>query len=289
MWTDYKPNADFCEAIMCSSFDHNGKKEPTILVTENDNCNAIAMLFSKLLTGRASAFADVRTYWSPSAIKRVSGWLPDGKASDGFIHLLNSGAAALDGNGASKDSNGNSVMKKWWEVNDKDIKAMLENTKWSPANRGYFRGGGYSSSYSTHGEMPVTLVRVNMVNGLGYVLQLAEGWTLDVPEKVNKILLDRTDPTWPSTWFVPRLDKNNNAFKDVYSVMAAWGANHGGFTYGHIGAELITLSSMLRIPVSLHNVCDSDIYRPHSWTAFGTKDAESVDYRACSYYGPLYK
>ncbi len=288
-WTDYKPNADFCEAVLASSFDHNGKKEPVILATENDNCNGLAMLFSKLLTGRASAFADVRTYWSPDAVKRVSGWTPVGNAKNGFIHLINSGAAALDGNGAAKDENGNSEMKQWWKVTDKDIKAMLENTRWSPANRGYFRGGGYSSSYSTQGEMPVTLVRFNMVDGIGFTLQLAEGWTVELPEKVNKLLLDRTDPTWPSTWFAPRLYENSNAFKDVYSVMANWGANHGAFTYGHIGKDLITLASMLRIPVSLHNVADKDIYRPHCWSAFGTKDLESADYRACKNYGPLNK
>jgi L-fucose isomerase len=295
MWTDYKPNADFSEAILCSTFDHRGKKEPVILATENDNCNGLAMLFSKLLTGRASAFADVRTYWSPDAVKRVSGWQPEGKAQNGFIHLLNSGAAALDGNGASKDEKGNSVMKKWWEVTDKDIRAMLEHTQWCAANRGYFRGGGYSSSFSTEGEMPVTLVRVNMVHGLGntgaagYALQLAEGWTVDLPKQVDLLLRARTDPSWPSTWFVPRLDAGCGAFKDVYSVMANWGANHGAFTYGHIGAELLTLASMLRIPVTLHNVAEQDIYRPHSWSAFGTRELEGADYRACAHYGPLYK
>jgi L-fucose isomerase len=289
MWTDFKPNADFCEAILSSTFDHTGKREPVILATENDNCNGLSMLFSKLLTGRASAFADVRTYWSPFAVKRVTGWSPDGKAESGFIHLINSGAAALDGNGASKDKQGNNVMKRWWEVEDNDIKAMLENTKWSPANRNSFRGGGFSSSYSTQGEMPITLVRINMIKGIGYVLQLAEGWTVDLPAKVHKILLDRTDPTWPSTWFVPRINKNCNAFKDVYTVMSNWGSNHGAFTYGHIGADIITLASMLRIPVSLHNVDYKDIYRPHAWSAFGTKDIESADYRACKEYGPLYK
>ncbi|GHU22722.1 L-fucose isomerase [Spirochaetia bacterium] len=288
MWTDYKPNADFPEAILSSTFDYTGKKEPIILATENDNCNGLAMLFSKLLTGQASAFADVRTYWSPDAVQRVSGWKPVGTAKDGFIHLLNSGAAALDGNGASKDAAGKSIMKKWWDVTDKDIKAMLEHTKWSPANRGYFRGGGYSSSFSTEGEMPITLVRVNMVKGLGYTLQIAEGWTVDLPANVNKILLDRTDPTWPSTWFVPRLGEGL-AFSDVYSVMANWGANHGAFTYGHIGADLITFASMLRIPVTLHNVADKNIYRPHAWSAFGTRELESADYRACTTYGPLYK
>ena len=289
MWTDFMPNADFPEAILCSTFDHNGKKEPVILATENDNCNGLAMLFSKLLTGQASAFADVRTYWSPAAVKRVSGWEPSGKAKDGFIHLINSGAAALDATGAAKDEAGNPVMKQWWKVTERDIGAMTEATVWSPANRGYFRGGGYSSKFETRAEMPVTLARFNMVKGLGYTLQIAEGWTVVLPEKVSKQLWDRTDPGWPCTWFAPRLDPACPSFQDVYSVMASWGANHGAFTSGHIGASLVTLASMLRIPVTLHNVPTGQIYRPHAWYSFGTRDIESADYRACAAYGPLYR
>jgi len=289
MWTDYKPNGDFTEAILNSTFDWNGKKQPLILATESDNCNGIAMLFETLLTGRASVFADVRTYWSPEAVERCTGWKPEGLAENGFIHLINSGAAALDGTGAVKDKSANSIMKKWWEIEDSDISAMLAKTKFSPANRGYFRGGGFSSTYSTEGEMPVTLVRVNMVDGIGYTMQIAEGYTVDVPEKVNRIILDRTDPTWPSTYFVPRLDDNINAFSSVYNVMANWGANHGAFVYGHIGKDLITLASMFRIPVTLHNISDKDIYRPHSWAAFGTRDLEGADFRACANYKELYK
>lgn len=288
MWTDYKPNGDFTEAILNSTFDWNGKKQPVILATESDNCNGLAMLFENLLTGRASVFADVRTYWSAKAVERVTKWKPSGRAKDGFMHLINSGAAALDGTGACKDKSGNAVMKEWWNVTDKEIKEMLGKTKWSPANRGYFRGGGFSSTYSTEGEMPVTLVRVNLVDGLGYTMQIAEGWTVELPEKINETLLERTDPTWPSTWFVPRLNETN-AFKSVYNVMANWGANHGAFVYGHIGKDLITLASMFRMPVSLHNIDDCDIYRPHAWSAFGTKDLESADYRACAEYGELYK
>ena len=288
MWTDYKPNGDFTEAILNSTFDWNGKKQPVLLATESDNCNGLAMLFGNLLTGRASIFADVRTYWSFDAVERVAGWKPTGKAKNGFMHLINSGAAALDGTGASKDEKGNSVMKEWWNVTEKDIDAMLSATRFSPANRGYFRGGGFSSTFSTEGEMPVTLVRVNMVDGIGYTMQIAEGWTVELPEKVNRILLDRTDRTWPSTWFVPRLN-DTNAFSSVYNVMANWGANHGAFVYGHIGKDLITLASMLRIPVALHNIEDRDIYRPHAWSAFGTKDLEGADYRACAHYKELYK
>lgn len=288
MWTDYKPNGDYTEAILNSTFDWNGKKQPVLLATESDNCNGLAMLFGNMLTGRASIFADVRTYWSPKAVERCTGWKAEGLAKNGFMHLLNSGAAALDGTGAVKDENGNSVMKRWWDVTDKDIEAMLAKTEFSPANRGYFRGGGFSSSFSTEGEMPVTLVRVNMVDGIGYTLQLAEGWTVELPENVNKILLDRTDRTWPSTWFVPRLN-DTVAFGSVYNVMANWGANHGAFVYGHVGKDLITLASMFRIPVTLHNIEDKDIYRPHAWSAFGTKDLEGADYRACANYKELYK
>lgn len=287
MWTDYKPNADFTEAILNSSFDWNGVREPLILATENDGLNGMSMLMLKLLTNQPSVFSDVRTFWSPDAVKRVTGHQVKGKAANGFIHLINSGASALDGNGQVKNG-GESVMKKWWDVEEKDIRAMLDNTTWSPANKGYFRGGGFSSSYSTVGEMPVTMVRLNML-GNQPTLQIAEGWTVELPSDVNKTLLDRTDPTWPSTWFAPRLDADNNAFKDVYSVMANWGANHGAWTYGHVGKDLITLASMFRIPVSMHNISDKDLYRPHAWTCFGTKELESADYRACFKYGAMYK
>lgn len=287
MWTDYKPNADFTEAILNSSFDWNGVREPLILATENDGLNGMSMLMLKLLTNQPSVFSDVRTFWSPDAVKRVTGHQVKGRASNGFIHLINSGASALDGNGQVK-SGGESVMKKWWDVDEKDIRAMLDNTSWSPANKGYFRGGGFSSSYSTVGEMPVTMVRLNML-GNQPTLQIAEGWTVELPTDVNKTLLDRTDPTWPSTWFAPRLDVRNNAFKDVYSVMANWGANHGAWTYGHVGKDLITLASMFRIPVSMHNISDKDLYRPHAWSCFGTKELESADYRACFKYGAMYK
>lgn len=287
-WTDYMPNADFTEAMLNTSFDWNGKREPLTFATENDGLNGVAMLFGKLLTGSASVFADVRTYWSADAVERVTGYRPEGLAAGGFIHLINSGAAALDATGMAKDAKGNGVMKKWWNVTDKDIKGMLSATDWCPADLGYFRGGGYSSHFKTMAQMPVTMIRMNLVDGLGPVLQLAEGYTVTLPDKVHDILDQRTDPTWPTTWFVPRTG-GEGAFKDVYSVMANWGANHGSLSYGHIGKQLITLCSMLRIPVSLHNVPDCDIYRPHSWAAFGTKELESADYRACKAYGALYK
>ncbi len=288
MWTDWLPNGDFSEAILNSSFDWNGKKEPLIVATENDTLNGMAMLFEKLLTQRASIFADVRTYWSPQSIKRVTGWTPEGKAKDGFIHLINSGAAALDGTAMAKNDKGENVIKQWWNMSKDDIDACMSKTDWCQANLGYFRGGGFSSHFKTEAEIPVTMVRVNTVDGLGPVIQIAEGYTVTVPDKVQNILWDRTDPTWPSTWFAPILT-GKDAFKDVYSVMANWGANHGAFTYGHIGADIITLASMLRIPVNMHNVDEDRIFRPHAWTAFGTKDQESADYRACAVYGPLYK
>lgn len=288
MWTDWQPNGDFAEAILNSSFDWNGKRQPVTLATENDGLNGVAMLFGNLLTGTASIFADVRTYWSPEAVERVTGQKLTSLAENGFIHLINSGAAALDGTGLAKDENGKGLIKKWWQVNDSDIEAMTDATHWSPASLGYFRGGGFSSSFKTQTEMPVTLIRVNLIDGLGPVLQIAEGYTVILPDEIHDILDKRTDPTWPTTWFVPTLT-GEGAFKDVYSVMANWGANHGSFTYGHIGKDLITLASMLRIPVAMHNVADEAIYRPHSWSAFGTKELESADYRACETYGALYK
>lgn len=288
MWTDWLPNGDFTEAMLNTSFDWNGKKEPFILATENDTLNGMSMLLEKLLNQRASIFADVRTYWSPDAVKRVTGWTPEGKAKDGFIHLINSGAAALDGTAMAKDENGNPTIKQWWNIDNDDIKSIMDKTDWCQANLGYFRGGGFSSHFKTEAEIPVTMVRMNMVDGLGPILQIAEGYTVTVPDKVQDILWNRTDPTWPSTWFVPNLT-GKGAFKDVYSVMANWGANHGAFTYGHIGADIITLASMLRIPVSMHNVDEDKIFRPHAWSAFGTKDKEGADYRACMNYGALYK
>ena len=288
MWTDFMPNGDFTEAILNSSFDWNGKKEPITFATENDGLNGLAMLFGKLLTGTASIFADVRTYWSPEAVKRVTGKTPEGPAAAGFIHLINSGAAALDATGVCKNEAGTNLMKKWWDVTDADIEAMTAATDWCPADLGYFRGGGFSSHFKTQAEMPVTMIRLNLIKGIGPVLQLAEGYTVTLPDEIHTVLDQRTDPTWTTTWFVPRLT-GEGAFKDVYSVMANWGANHGSLTYGHIGQDLITLASMLRIPVALHNVSDDELYRPHAWSAFGTKEPESADYRACATYGPLYR
>ncbi len=287
-WTDHYPNHDFSEAILSTSFDWNGIREPILLATENDNMNATAMLLGHLLSNSASIFADVRTYWSPDSIKRVTGWEPVGNASSGIIHLINSGAAALDGSGEQIDANGNKAMKPFWELTSKDVDACLDATSWDPANCGYFRGGGFSSQFVTKAEMPVTMVRLNVVDGFGPVLQIAEGTTVNLPEDVNKILYDRTDKTWPCTWFAPRLTAAG-AFKDVYTVMATWGANHGSFNYGHIGADLITLCSMLRIPVVMHNVPEDKIFRPHSWTSFGTTNPEEADIRACKNFGPLYR
>ena len=288
MWNDWLPNGDFTEAIMNSSFDWNGAREPITLATENDTLNAVSMLFIKLITDSAAIFADVRTYWSPDAVERVCGKKASGIAKDGFIHLINSGAAALDGSGVCKDENGNGTMKKWWDVTEQDIDSMTKATDWCPANLEYFRGGGYSSHFKTQAEMPVTLVRLNLIDGIGPVLQIAEGHTAVLEDEIHNTIDIRTDKTWPTTWFVPNLT-GEGAFKDVYSVMANWGSNHGAFGYGHFGDELITLASMLRIPVSLHNVPEERVYRPHAWSAFGTKDLESADYAACKQYGPLYK
>ncbi len=290
-WTDFYPNCDFPEAMLNTSFDWNGAREPYILATENDCLNAISMLFMKLLTNRAQMFADVRTYWSADAVKKATGYEIDGKAkdADGLIHLINSGACCLDANGEAKDENGNAVMKPWYEVTEADQKAIMENTTWNYADLGYFRGGGYSSRFETKAEMPVTMIRLNLIKGLGPVLQIAEGWTVELPSDVSDTLWKRTDYTWPCTWFAPRCDgKEGSPFKTAYDVMNNWGANHGAISYGHIGADLITLCSMLRIPVSMHNVSEDKIFRPSCWNAFGM-DKEGADYRACNAYGPMYK
>ena len=287
-WTDWKPNGDFCEAMLNTQFDWNGKREAIIVATENDALNGVAMLLGHLLTNKAQIFSDVRTYWSPEAVKRVTGKELTGMAAGGIIHLINSGATTLDGNGYASDADGKPVMKEWWNLTDEDEKAILEHTNWLPADRDYFRGGGFSSNFLTKGGMPVTMMRMNLVKGLGPVLQLAEGWTVDIDPEIHAILDKRTDPTWPTTWFVPRLDPTKDAFKDVYSVMNNWGANHGAISYGHIGKDLITLASMLRIPVCMHKVGDEDIFRPAAWNAFGM-DKEGADFRACANFGPIYK
>ena len=287
-WTDYKPNFDFPEALRCTSFDWNGIREADVLATENDSLNGISMLFGHLLSNRGVMFSDIRTYWSPEAVKRVTGKAPEGCAANGFIHLINSGATTLDATGAMSDAKGEPIMKPHWEMTDADAEACLKATSWMPADRDYFRGGGYSSHFLTRGGMPMTMLRINIVKGLGPVLQLAEGWTVDLDPEVNDILDKRTDPTWPTTWFVPRLDPKKDAFKDVYSVMNNWGANHGAIAYGHIGADIITLCSILRIPVCMHNIADEQIFRPAVWNSFGM-DKEGADYRACANYGPLYQ
>ena len=290
-WTDFYPNGDFAEAMLNTSFDWNGAREPYILATENDVLNGISMLFMKLLTNRAQMFADVRTYWSGDAIKRVTGYEIEGvaKASDGVIHLINSGACCLDANAEAKDADGNAVMKPWYEVTEEDMNAIMAATTWNPADNGYFRGGGYSSRFETKATMPATMIRLNLVKGLGPVLQIAEGWTVGLPAEVSDTLWKRTDYTWPCTWFAPRCDgKEGSAFKTAYEVMNNWGANHGAISYGHIGADLITLCSMLRIPVCMHNVPEEKIFRPKAWDAFGM-DKEAADYRACAAYGPFYK
>lgn len=287
-WTDWLPNADFTEAIMASTFDWNGPKAPTPFATENDTLNGVSMMLGTLVTGTAPCFHDVRTYWSPEACQRVTGLKPAGVAANGFIHLINSGATALDGSGAARNDRGEGVMKPFWDMTQADIDACLAATDWCRANYEYFRGGGFSSHFRCRAEMPVTMLRVNIVEGIGPVMQIAEGYTADLPDEIHSRLDSRTDPTWPSTWFAPRLT-GKGAFRDVYTVMANWGANHGVTVYGHVGADLITLASMLRIPVAMHNVPDEQIYRPHGWAAFGTADLEAADYKACEAYGSLYK
>ncbi len=289
-WTDFYPNADFAEAMLNTSFDWNGAREPYILATENDTLNGVSMLLMKLLTNRPQMFADVRTYWSPEALKRATGYELEGKAkeSKGFIHLINSGACCLDACGEVKDENGNGIIKEWYDITDEDIKTINDATEWCAADNGYFRGGGYSSRFLTRAEMPATMIRLNLVKGLGPTVQICEGYTVALPDEVSHKIWARTDYTWPCTWFAPKLT-GKGAFTSAYEVMNHWGANHGAISYGHIGADLITLCSMLRIPVSMHNVDESKIFRPAVWNAFGTQELESADFRACEAYGALYK
>lgn len=285
-WTDYKPNGDFMEAILNTSFDWNGIRQPYMVATENDALNGMSMLFGHLLTGTAQIFADVRTYWSSEAVNRVSNYQPKGKAAGGFLHLINSGPATLDGSG-EQNINGEPAMKPFWEISSQEAEACLDATTWHAGMTEYFRGGGWSTKYTTKAEMPVTMSRINLIKGLGAVLQIAEGYTIELPKNVHEILDERTNPTWPTTWFVPNTT-GKGVFKDVYTVMANWGSNHGAISYGHIGADLITLASMLRIPVYMHNVPTEKIFRPHAWAAYGTSDLESADFRACKAYGPNY-
>ncbi|WP_297094427.1 L-fucose isomerase [uncultured Draconibacterium sp.] len=285
-WTDYQPNADFTEAILNSSFDWNGIRQAFVFATENDSLNGVSMLFGHLLSNTSQIFSDVRTYWSPEAVKRVCGKELSGLAEGGIIHLINSGSTTLDATAQQRDKDGNPAMKPFWEITEEEAQKCLDNTLWPQAERGYFRGGGYSSQFKTIGQMPVTMSRVNLVDGFGPVLQIAEGWTVELPDDIHEVLDERTNPTWPTTWFVPRVN-GEGAFKDVYSVMANWGANHGAICYGHIGADLITLASMLRIPVNMHNVDADKVFRPSAWASFG-ENKEGSDFRACETYGPLY-
>lgn len=286
-WTDHFPNGDFMETLLNSQYDWNGIRKPYIMATENDALNGVSMLFNYLLTNTPQIFADVRTYWSPDAVERVTGYKPEGDAAGGFLHLINSGSATLDGT-AQATRDGKPVIKPYYELTEEEAEAMIAHSEFPPANHEYFRGGGFSTRFLTKGEMPVTMVRINFLKGVGPVMQIAEGVTIELPKEVHDTLDLRTDPGWPTTWFAPRLT-GKGAFKSVYDVMNNWGANHGAISYGHIGADLITLASMLRIPVNMHNVSEEDIFRPKAWSLFGTEDLEAADYRACRTLGPLHK
>jgi L-fucose isomerase len=285
-WTDHYPNGDFTETILNSSFDWNGKRPPYIFATENDALNGVSMLFGYLLTSTAQIFSDVRTYWSPEAVKRVTGYKLSGIAENGIIHLINSGSSCLDGTG-EQQIDGKPAIKPFWEITDIEVKKCINSALFRPADLGYFRGGGFSVDFATRGGMPVTMSRINLIKGLGPVIQIAEGYTVELPDKVHNILDNRTNPTWPTTWFVPKLT-GRGAFSNVYDVMKNWGANHAAVSHGHVGAELITLASILRIPVCMHNIEENRIFRPSVWSSFGANDLEGADYRACSFLGHLY-
>jgi len=285
-WTDHFPNGDFLETILNSSFDWNGIRQPFIIATENDHLNGLSMLFGNMITHTAQIFSDIRTFWSPEAIERVTGYKPEGAAENGVIHLINSGSTCLDGTG-EQSHNGKPVIKPFWEIEPEEVDRCLQAARFCPANIEYFRGGGFSVTFLTRGGMPVTMSRLNIVDGLGPVLQIAEGYTVDLPGEAGRVLIDRTDPGWPTTWFAPILT-GSGPFRDVCTVMENWGANHGAICYGHVGGELITLASMLRIPVHMHNVPPERILRPRVWASFGDIDSIGADFRACGNFGPLY-
>ncbi len=286
-WTDHLPNGDFLEAILNSSFDWNGIRAPFIVATENDALNGVSMLLPHLLSGAAQIFADVRTYWSPEAVQRATGHKLEGRAADGILHLINSGSATLDGTGR-QTRDGEPVIKPWWEVTPEEAEACLQATTWHAGSLGYFRGGGWSSRFVTKGGMPVTMIRLNLIKGLGPAMQIAEGWSVELPDAVHTTLTERTDPTWPTTWFVPRTT-GSGPFRDVYSVMNNWGANHGAIGYGHTGADIVALCALLRIPVYMHNLPEEQFFRPAVWAAFGANEPMGADFRACAAYGPLYR
>jgi L-fucose/D-arabinose isomerase len=285
-WTDHFPNGDFMEAILNSSFDWNGIRPPVIFATENDALNGACMLSGYLLTNTAQIFADVRTYWSPDAVKRVTGHKLSGKSENGLLHLINSGAATLDGTGR-QERDGKPAMKPFWEISKAEMEKCLKATSWPSAVYEYFRGGGFSSLYLSRGGMPMTMCRISLVKGLGPALQIAEGWSVDLPANVHKTLDERTNPTWPTTWFAPNVT-GQGAFRDVYTVMNNWSANHGSISYGHIGADLISLAAMLRIPVAMHNVAEEKLFRPSAWNLFGALEPQAADYQACRNFGPIY-
>ena len=285
-WTDHLPNGDFLEAILTSSFDWNGIRPPYMVATENDALNGVSMLFIHLLTDAAAIFADVRTYWSADAVKRVTSYQLEGRAAGGILHLINSGPATIDGTG-QQQRNGEPAMKPYWEITPEEANACLKATTWHASDLGYFRGGGWSTRFRTAGGMPVTMIRVNLVQGLGPALQIAEGWTVELPDKVHETLDERTNPTWPTTWFVPRTT-GSGPFRDVYTVMNNWGANHGAIGYGHFGADVVSLCAMLRIPVYMHNLGEEGIFRPSAWTLFGANEPMGADFRACANFGPMY-
>jgi len=287
-WTDHFPNGDFMEAILNTSFDWNGKRAPYVLATENDALNGATMLFGHLLTNSAQIFADLRTYWSSDAVSSAcDGYRLEGPAADGILHLLNSGPAALDGTG-QQHSDGRPTMKPFWEITDDEVRKCLEATTWHPSLTEYFPGGGMSTRFRTAGGMPATMTRINLIAGLGPALQIAEGQTVGLPDHVHDVLDLRTNPTWPTTWFAPSLT-GSGPFRSAYEVMNHWGANHCVMTAGHVGHLFITLASLLRIPVYMHNVSPDRVFRPTAWNAFGTENPESADFRACASFGPLYR
>jgi L-fucose isomerase len=289
-WTDHFPNGDFLEAILNTSWDWNGIRQPYMVATENDSLNGASMLFGHLLTGgTAQLFADVRTFWSPEAVRRVTGHRLSGLADDGILHLINSGPAALDWTGEQRGSDGKPACQAVWRNHPgrgERLPASHPLVRIRPGLLSPAAAGPRTSPRAA--TWPVTMFRLNLVKGLGPVLQIAEGHTITLPDNVHQTLDERTNPTWPTTWFAPTLT-GNGPFASVYDVMNHWGANHGAISFGHIGGDLITLASLLRIPVDMHNVPAERVFRPSAWARFGSLEPQTADYKACQTYGPLYR
>ena len=285
-WTDLYPNFDMTESLLTSSFDWNGYRAPMIVATENDSKNAIGMLIANLLSGAPQLFADIRTNWTPESIKSATGVDVSKIAPLGLIDKRNSGAGALDYAldifSTVKDGSQKTIqevvqaIRAGKRIQQDLIKRAIEATTYEAAVLEYFAGDGLSSSFQTPGGVPLTAYRYNMVDNM-LTCSVVEGETVALPEDVISHISNVTNATWPESYWAPR-DMSS------FEYMSRIGPNHDGNSFGLIGADMITINAMLRIPVDMHNVDKADIFRPTMWDRFG-----GDDFRACETLGPLYR